>query len=78
MVRVIEFPKPPETEVLTPNQVLQTAIDDDSYSSVLVLGWDKNGEIDARSTLDLGAANLILLMQHFQFRIHRGDYMADG
>lgn len=47
-----------------PNIVLQHAID--AYDEVIVLGWTKDGNMQARSTLGLEAGETLLLVELFK------------
>lgn len=47
-----------------PDEVLKAA--SGVYDSVIVMGWTKNGEFDGRSTLNLTAAEALLLVELFK------------
>jgi hypothetical protein len=44
-----------------PDEVLQSAIGE--YKSVVVIGWDKQDRFNGRSSLNLEAAEVILLIE---------------
>jgi hypothetical protein len=44
-----------------PDEVLQSAIG--AYESVVVIGWDKQDRFNGRSSLNLEAAEVILLIE---------------
>jgi hypothetical protein len=44
-----------------PDEVLQSAIGE--YQSVVVIGWDKQDRFNGRSSLNLEAAEVILLIE---------------
>jgi hypothetical protein len=44
-----------------PDEVLQSAIGE--YQSVVVIGWDKEDRFNGRSSLNLEAAEVILLIE---------------
>jgi len=56
----------------SPDDVLEQAAG--VYSDVLVLGYDKEGNLDARSNLDMNKEVAILLMERFKHKMLNGDY----
>lgn len=49
-----------------------------NYSEVLVLGWDKDGNFDARATLGLkDGADILWLIEVFKTKLMNGDYMGE-
>ena len=49
-----------------------------AYDQVLILGWDKNGDLDARATLGLkNGADVLWLMETFKHKLLSGDFSAD-
>ena len=47
------------------------------YSEVLVIGWDKNGDFDARATLGLkDGAEILWLVEVFKSKLMAGDFMG--
>ena len=45
-----------------------------NYTSVLVIGWDKEGYLDTRSTNNLGQKDCLYLAQMFSNKLLNGDY----
>ena len=46
----------------------------DRFESVLILGWDKEGMLDARATLDMNRAETVHLCQFFLHKLMNGDF----
>ncbi len=57
---------------LEPDTVLEKA--KDNYTSVLVIGWDKEGCLDVRSTNDLNQKDCLYLAQMFSNKLLNGEY----
>lgn len=57
---------------LDANTVLDKA--KDNYTSVLVIGWDKEGYLDVRSTNNLDQKDCLYLAQMFSNKLLNGDY----
>ena len=57
---------------LDANTVLEKA--KDNYTSVLVIGWDKEGYLDTRSTNNLDQKDCLYLAQMFSNKLLNGDY----
>ena len=49
----------------------------DSYSSVLVIGWDKEGHLEVRSTNNLDQKDCLYLAQMFSNKLLNGDYAPE-
>ena len=48
------------------------------YDQVLILGWDKSGDLDARATLGLkNGADVLWLMETFKHKMLNGDFSAE-
>ena len=58
-----------------PGTVLNAAVGE--YQSVLVLGYDENGVIDARASLNLQAKDILFLIEAFKMKLLNGDYSDD-
>jgi len=56
----------------SPDNVLEQATG--VYSDVLVLGYDKEGNLDARSNLGMNKEVAVLLMELFKHKMLNGDY----
>lgn len=59
-----------------PDNVLEQAMG--SYSEVLIIGWDKDGNLDARASLGLkDGSDVNWLIDGFKHSLLSGDFMAD-
>ena len=47
------------------------------YDQLLILGWDKDGILDARATLGLKFGEMLVLMEMFKANMIAGDYTDD-
>lgn len=71
MADVVKFY--PKDAALDPDNVLEQAMGD--FSEVLILGWDKDGNLDARATLGLkDGGDVLWLMEAFKHKLMSGDY----
>lgn len=58
------------------NNVLEQAID--VYDQVLIIGYDKYGNFDARATLGLkDGGDVLWLMETFKHKLMSGDFIGD-
>lgn len=73
MTKIVKFPD--LNAASNPDVVLEEA--KDSYESLVLIGWDKEGRLDARATLNLSAAEINWLISVFQQKLLRGDYTDD-
>lgn len=75
MADVVKFyPKDAATD---PDNVLEQAMG--QYNEVMILGWNKDGDLDARATLGLkGGADILWLMESFKHNLMAGAYDGDG
>ena len=48
-----------------------------NYTSVLVIGWDKEGYLDIASTNNLDQKDCLYLAQMFTHKLLNGDYAPD-
>ena len=55
-----------------PDVVLERAIG--KYSSLLIIGWDKDDNLDCRSTTDLTYEQTLWLVSKFQHKLLNGDF----
>ena len=55
-----------------PDVVLESAMGD--YDSVLVIGYNKEGFLDARASLNLDHKEIMWLISVFQHKLLNGDY----
>jgi len=66
----------PADSAKDPDAVLEQAVG--AFKSVLIIGWDKNGDLQARATLDLADGGEVLwLLEGFKHNLMCGVY-ADG
>ena len=72
-VKKVEF-KTGELSI-EPNKVLDEA--KDNYTSLVVLGWDKEGFLDVRSTNNLDQKDCVYLSNLFTHKILNGDYAPE-
>ena len=70
MSNVVKFY--PNGSAEKPDNVLEQAIGE--YSSVLILGWDKNDDMDCRSSTDLTHEQVLWIITKFQHKLMNGDY----
>ncbi|QDP52107.1 MAG: hypothetical protein Unbinned706contig1000_51 [Prokaryotic dsDNA virus sp.] len=49
----------------------------DNYTSVLVIGWDKEGYLDVRSTNNLDQKDCLYLANMFSNKLLNGDYAPE-
>lgn len=55
-----------------PDAVLEQAIG--VYTDVLILGWNKDGYLDPRASLDMKASDMLWLIEQFKYRLLSGVY----
>ena len=60
------------TAASNPDNVLEQAIG--NYGSVLVLGWDTNGNLDVRASTNIDHKEILWLLEVFKSKLVRGDY----
>lgn len=58
-----------------PDTVLEKAIG--NYESVVVIGWDKDGILDARASLNINSEQINWLISIFQRKLLNGDYFDE-
>jgi len=73
MTKVINFPD--VNAAVNPDTVLEEAKNE--YNSLVIIGWDKHGNLDARATTNLSAAEVYWLISVFQQKLLQGDYLDD-
>ena len=67
----------PKDAVKDADAVLEQAMG--GFSEVLVIGWDKEGFLDARATLGLkDGGDILWLIEAFKAKLMNGDYTGDG
>lgn len=55
-----------------PDAVLEQAVG--VYQDVLIVGWDKNGHLEARSSTTLKAKDILWLIEIFKANLINGEY----
>lgn len=58
------------------DNVLKKAIGE--FDSVVLIGYDKEGVLDARASLNIDAANINFMVDLFKTKLLNGDYQDDG
>ena len=62
----------PANSAKNPDAVLEQSQGEFDY--VLIIGWDKEGCLDARSNLGLSNEQALWLVEEFKFKLIHGDY----
>lgn len=66
----------PRNAADNPDNVLELAVG--SYDSVLIIGWDKEGELDCRASTNLAdGGELLWLIEKFKSNLLTGVYEGD-
>lgn len=74
MSEVVKFY--PKDAAKDADNVLEQAMG--QYDDVLIIGYDKDGNFDARATLGLvDGGDMLWLIETLKFKLLRGDYMKD-
>lgn len=73
MTKIVKFPD--MNAAINPDVVLEEA--KGTFESLVLVGWDKEGRLDARATLNLSAAEVNWLISVFQQKLLQGDYTDD-
>jgi len=73
LTKVVNFPD--VNAAVNPDTVLEEAKSE--YDSLVIIGWDKHGNLDARASLNLNAAEIHWMISVFQQKLLRGDYLDD-
>jgi len=55
-----------------PDNVLEMA--KGTYDSLFIIGYDTNGNLDARGTTNINNAEVLLLIELFKAKLLNGDY----
>ncbi len=75
MSEVVKFY--PKNAAKDADNVLEQAVG--QYNDVLIIGYDKEGNFDARATLGLvDGGDMLWLIETLKFKLLRGDYMKDS
>lgn len=65
----------PKGAAKDPDVVLERAIG--NYQDVLIIGWNKEDQLDVRSNTELSHKDCLWLVKNFEHRLLRGDYFPD-
>lgn len=66
----------PRNAADNPDNVLEQAVGE--YESVLILGWNRDGNLDVRSSSNLvDGGDLLWLVEKFKFNLLAGDYSGE-
>jgi hypothetical protein len=60
---------------VNPDVVLQEAIG--QYESEIVMGWNNDGALDARASLNLSCSDVLWITSVFTNKLLNGDYSKD-
>lgn len=59
-----------------PDNVLEQAVGE--FSEVLIIGWDKDGDFDARATLGLSdGGDVLWLIEAFKHKLLSGEFQGE-
>jgi len=58
-----------------PDNVLEQAIGE--YEKVIVLGYNEDGDMDARSSTNLDHGEILWILQKFSHKLLAGDYSEE-
>jgi hypothetical protein len=70
MANVVKFY--PADAGKNPNMVLEQAVG--IYNQVLVIGYDKEGNLDVRASLNFTIRDIFFALEAFKFQVFNGDY----
>ena len=70
MSKVVKFY--PSNAAKNPDMVLEQAVG--IYDQVFVIGYDKNGALEARASLGLSMRDIFFALDAFKFKVLNGDY----
>lgn len=62
----------PRDAAKNPDHVLEKATG--VYNQVLVIGYDKDGKLDVRASLNFKMKDIFFAMEAFKHKVFRGDY----
>lgn len=66
----------PKNSAECPDAVLEQAVGE--FSDVIVVGWDKEGELDVRANTRLTHKDCLWLIEMFKTKLVLGDYGEPG
>ena len=70
MVDVVKFY--PKDAAKNPDNVLEQAVG--VYDQVFVIGYDKDGQLDVRSSTNFQVREIFFALEAFKFKVLNGDY----
>jgi hypothetical protein len=62
----------PKDAAKNPDNVLERAVG--VYDQVFVIGYDKDGKLDVRASLNFKMKDIFFAMEAFKHKVLRGDY----
>lgn len=65
----------PKNSAENPDNVLEQAVGE--YESVLILGYDKEGDLDIRASTNTTQERILWMMESFKQKMINGDYSDD-
>lgn len=65
----------PEGSARNPDAVLEQAVGE--YESVFIVGWDKEGNMNVRSSTNMEAKDILWLIEVFKKKMLNGDYFEE-
>ena len=65
----------PPGSAKNPDSVLEQAIGE--YESVFIVGYDKEGNLSARASLNIECSDVLWLIEMFKMKMLRGDYYKE-
>lgn len=71
-MKVIKFY--PRDAAQNPDAVLERAVG--VYGEVVIIGYDKDGELEARASTNWDTADILLAIEFFKKKLLNGDYCA--
>ncbi len=72
-MKVVKFY--PKDSAEKPDLVLEQAIG--NYGEVLLIGYDKAGDFDVRSSTNWKTADILFAVETFKMKLIRGDYFDE-
>lgn len=66
----------PKNAAQSPDNVFEQAIGE--FESAVIIGWNKDGTLDVRASLNLDHKEINWLLSVFQNKLLNGDYSTEG
>lgn len=70
MAKVVKFY--PKEAAGKPDNVLEQAVG--AYDQVFIIGYDKEGKLDVRSTTNFRLREIFFALEAFKFKVLNGEY----